>query len=408
MASALAASVDAEMGASTLDDRRPASALGDRGLVARAGLALILANVRYWSSVAPIVRGELRRWERRAKAIEDPELRALALEKLYGEGFHAEAGAMLATLAPRSYRRDAVEAIVALEVLFDYLDGLTERPAAQPIDDRERLYESFVAPFARPPSSPSGGDGYAEDLSQTVTSAFDRLPAAAAVAPQAHAVAQRLGQAQTRMHAAHELGLDQVERWARDQASTTDLGWRELLAGAASSVLVLHALIAAAADTTTTSAGALDIENAYLPMSTLLTLIDGLVDHGRDDDASTGSPLGYIDVYSSSEELSAALITTSDLARSAASRLRPVAHHSMMLFAVVAYYTTAPGAHSEFARPTCERLQERLRPGIGPALLVMRAWRLAKRLRKRNYRRSPVIRGLASSLGKSSGIGGAQ
>jgi tetraprenyl-beta-curcumene synthase len=404
------------MGASTLRDRQPVGAIDDRGLVARAGLALILANVRYWSSVAPIVRGELRRWERRAKAIEDPELRALALEKLCGEGFHAEAGAMLATLAPRSYRRDAVEAIVALEVLFDYLDGLTERPAAQPIDDRERLYESFVAPFARPPSSPSGGDGYAEDLSQTVTSAFDRLPAAAAVAPQAHAVAQRLGQAQTRMHAAHELGLDQVERWARDQASTTDLGWRELLAGAASSVLVLHALIAAAADTTTTSAGALDIENAYLPMSTLLTLIDGLVDHEQDTRAGGGTSgagdlgsggLGYLSFYDGSEELSETLTAAAQRAARQVRALPNRPHHAMTLVGVVAYYTSAPGASGELAAPIVKRLQRQLQPLIFPTLWVMRLWRLAKRLRAGN-RRASRGRGLASSLGKSRGIGGVQ
>jgi tetraprenyl-beta-curcumene synthase len=127
--------VDAEVGTATLGDRR---------FVARAGMALVLANVRYWSTVAPVVRSQLRRWELRAQAIEDPELRALALEKLRGEGFHAEAAAMLATLAPRSYRRDVAEAIVALELLFDYLDGLTERPLDNPLEDGEVLFGALV------------------------------------------------------------------------------------------------------------------------------------------------------------------------------------------------------------------------------------------------------------------------
>ena len=86
------------------------------------------------------MRRELRRWEQRALAIEDPALRALALEKLRGEGFHAEAAAMLATLAPRCHRQDVVEAIVALELLFDYLDGLTERPSGDPLGEGERLF----------------------------------------------------------------------------------------------------------------------------------------------------------------------------------------------------------------------------------------------------------------------------
>jgi tetraprenyl-beta-curcumene synthase len=369
-------------------------------LTLRTTGALAAANARYWTTVAPTLNDHLRRWRARACAIEDSQLRSVALAKLDAESFHAQAAGMLATLAPRAHRTSVVEAIVALEVLFDYLDGVTERTAAQPITDRERLYEPFAAPFADPQSSPSSGHDYAEELSRTVLSAFRRLPAAAAVAPVAHAVALRLGAAQTRMHASRELGLDQVEHWAQSQTSSTDLGWRELLAGAASSVLVLHTLIAAAADASTTPETAADIENAYLPMSALLALIDGLVDHDRDAATSTAAQAGYIDVYSTSEELSAALITTTDSALSAASRLRPVAHHTMMVFAVVAYYTTAPGADSAFARPACQRLQNHLRPGIGPALLVMRAWRLGKRLRGSQHRSSSSA-GLTPALGQS-------
>ena len=46
------------------------SALVDRQLLARALLALATANVRYWPSVWPLARAQLRRWELRARAIE--------------------------------------------------------------------------------------------------------------------------------------------------------------------------------------------------------------------------------------------------------------------------------------------------------------------------------------------------
>lgn len=365
--------------------------------------ALLTANARYWTTVAPVVRRELRRWLARANAIDDPGLRTLALAKLRDESFHAQAGAMAATIAPRTHRDDSTTAIVALEVLFDYLDGVTERAAAGPLRQRESLYRAFAAPFSAAANTETNCDEYAEQLSRTVADALANLPAATAIGPVAHRIAQRLGRAQTRMHAVDDIGADQLERWARNQARSTDLDWREVLAGAASSVLVLHALIAAAAHPTTTLTDAVNIESAYLPMSTLLTLIDGLVDHERDAATATRGQLGYIDLYTSSDELCEALITASDLARSRATRLRPLAHHAMMLFAAVAYYTTAPGARSTFARPTCERLQDHLRPGIGPALLVMRAWRLAKRVRNR---RSQAIGELASSVGKSRRIGG--
>lgn len=107
---------------------------------ARVLAAFALANARYWLCVAGQVRGQMRHWEARAQAIGDPELRALALEKLHAEGFNAEAAAMAATIAPRATRAHAVRAIVALELLYDYLDGLSERPHADPLGEGERLY----------------------------------------------------------------------------------------------------------------------------------------------------------------------------------------------------------------------------------------------------------------------------
>jgi hypothetical protein len=53
----------------------------------------------------------------------------------------------------------------------------------------------------------------------------------------------------------------------------------------------------------------------------------------------------------------------------------------MTLAGVVAYYTSAPAARSEIARPIAEQLQAQLGPLIIPTLAVMRTWRLAKRVR---------------------------
>ena len=56
-------------------------------------------------------------------------------------------------------------------------------------------------------------------------------------------------------------------------------------------------------------------------------------------------------------------------------------HHLMVLVGVVAYYTSAPGANSELAAPIVKPLQRQLAPLIFPTLALMRAWRLAKRVR---------------------------
>jgi tetraprenyl-beta-curcumene synthase len=341
----------------------------------------MVANARYWTTVAPIVRGELRRWLERASEIEDPEVRSLALVKLDGERFNAEAGAMLATFAPRANRRDAVEAIVALQVLFDLLDGMTERPMRDPLGDGERLFAAFtgaLSPHPRRVSQSSGDGGYLQELSDAASSALARLPACGSVIEVAAASAQRAAQAQIRMHAAQRLGIGQLQSWAHEQAHGTGLQWRELLAGAASSVLSVHALIAAAADARTTPARAVQIEHTYLSICVLLTLLDGVVDQERDE--RTGE-LGYVALYDDRALLAQALGQATRRAAAQARELSDGAHHLMMLAGVIAYYTSTEGARGELARPLVAQLHRDLAPLIAPTLMFMRMWRLAKRSR---------------------------
>ncbi len=196
--------------------------IGSRGKRPPAGgfealVALAFANARYWLTVAGQVRRQLRHWERRAQAIEDPELRVLALSKLAAEGFNAEAAAVAATLAPRANRGHAVQAIVALELLFDYLDGLTERPLDDPLGEGERLYAAFMSaidPSAETPAAdphPPDADGYLQELATTVRLAIAQLPANETIAPVARRCAARSAQAQIRMHATPLLGTTQLK-----------------------------------------------------------------------------------------------------------------------------------------------------------------------------------------------------
>jgi hypothetical protein len=353
----------------------------DRRLLTRTSLALLLANVRYWTSVAPVVRTELRRWRTCAEAIEDAELRSLAFSKLRQESFHADAAAMLATPAPRAHRRSVVEAIVALELLFDYLDGLTERPSSDPLGDGERLFGTLlaaVAPTVPGWREPSAANGYPEMLSQAVALALARLPAAAAIAGPAARTASRSAQAQIRIHAVPQIGTAQLEEWATLEPRTSELGWRELAAGAGSSVLVLHALIAAAANPRTTVEQAMQIERAYLSTCVMLTLLDGLVDYEQDLDRGGSQGPGYIGLYEDREQLTELLCRSARRALLQARALSNGAHHVMLLTGVVAYYSTAPGAGSESAKPVVARLKRELAPLISPTLALMRTWRSVK------------------------------
>jgi tetraprenyl-beta-curcumene synthase len=362
------------------------SAFGDRRLLVRAGVSLALANARFWPKVAPLASGELERWEHRARTIEDPVLQSLALEKLREERFNAEVAATLATLASKDHRRSVVEAIVAYEVMYDYLDGLTERPTADPLRDGREIYQAFTDAIT-PGQSAVGGyyisraaddSGYLTELVAVVREALARLPATAAIAPAAGRAASRCAEAQIRAHAVPALGTTQLEQWASSEAANTPLGWQEFLAGAASSVLAVHALIAAAADERTTLEEAGEIDATYLSICALSTMLDSLVDYQRDVRAGQ---VGYIRYYDDHDVLARDLADAARRAIEHAAPLRNGAHHVMTLVGVAAYYISAPTANGDFARPVIRQVRRELKPLITPTLAVMSTWRTAKRAR---------------------------
>jgi len=348
--------------------------------------ALMGANARFWPLVLPDVRRELRGWERRARAIPAGALRAQALAKLRGERFNAEVAATLATLAAPSRRHATVEAIVALEVMYDYLDGLGEQPVPDPLANGRELYAAFADAFAPagPPRDhcrhqPRRDDGgYLAALALACRHGLWALPAAPAVAPVAAAVAARCGEAQTRTHATRRLGPGQLRRWAQAQPETTagSLGWPEVAAGAAASVLAVHALIAAAADPSTTAADARRIAAAYLPTSALTTLLDSFVD--ADADRASGSH-AFLAYYGSDAEVAERLGALARLAVAGARELPHAPHHLTTVAGAVAFYLSDPALDSARGRRLTAEMAGELRPLLTPTLAIFRAWRRAKR-----------------------------
>jgi tetraprenyl-beta-curcumene synthase len=360
--------------------------LDETQLTIRAGAALVSANVRYWSGIAPQVRRELRRWSERAGAIPDPRLRAIATDKLRAEHFNAQVAATLATTVPRRHRDRAVQAIVALEVLYDYLDGLTETPATDPLRDRAHAYREFAAIFdEHPPASdanekPYASDGgYAHALSSVARDAIATLPSASAVASAGRHAAERCAAAQVHVHATTQLGAGQLEQWARERAAIEQRrDWREYLAGAVASVLAVHALIAAAGNDAVSEAQAHAIDAVYLSISALSTVLDSLIDYERD--VRAGDPW-LVRLHGDPSALGATLPDLAERAVEQVRRLPGNAHHLMTLSGVVAYYSSAPEARRGAARRSVPELHRELRPIVFPALAVMRIWRLAKKAR---------------------------
>jgi len=361
------------------------SAFGDRRLAASAGAALLVANLRFWPRIAPLVTKQLSRWEQKAHAIKAPTLNALALQKLREEHFNAQVAATLATTAPAEHRHAVIEAIVAYEVIYDYLDGLTEQPSIPSLAHAQRAYHAFTD--AIKPNSETPGDyytglgltdsGYLAQLVTTTQDALITLPSWPAVTDTAIAAARRCAEAQAR---AHTTATASLQTWAQRQARQTQVAWREFLAGAASSVLAVHALIATAAQPHVTHREAACIDSTYLSICAISTLLDGLVDYDRDLQAGQ---VGYLSHYHDSQQIAHGLADAAQHAIDHARDLPHPGHHLMTLVGVAAYYMSAPTANTEPARTITRELHHKLSPLITPTLTIMRAWRAAKRATRR-------------------------
>lgn len=374
----------------------------------RALLALAGANARYWTTVAPLAWRELRRWRARAELIDDAALRAHALAKLHEDDGNVKTTVTLATLAPLRHRRCVVQAIVSLQVMYDYLDAVTEERFADGAACGDALFRAFDAAFSAEAVTdyyrghPRRDDsGYLDALAATCREAQALLPQLRAVASLAAAIAAHSGRAQELSHRAAEGEIAPLARWAQDEAaaaapataavpaaaataprhagaappSTTPAGglaWWELAAGSAASILAVHALFAVAGDPRTTARDAVRTAHAYRLAATLTTLLDSLVDHERDVARGDHS---YVAYYASAAVAAERIATIARRTSEAALGLRRAPHHLMTVAGIAAFYLSAAGARSAFALPATVRVTAELRPLIVPILWIFRTWR---------------------------------
>jgi tetraprenyl-beta-curcumene synthase len=342
--------------------------------------ALVGAHARYWSTVAPRVRRELRRWYDHAERIRDPILRAHAADKLRDERANTEVIATLYTLSPRGHRKAAVAAAVALQVMYDYLDAVNEQLVDDPLLDGRQLFRSFavaLTPGEMPVDyylhHPQNDDsGYLDALVDSCRESLAELPSIATVLPVARDAVARFSEAQTRSHAVPIVGASQLEHWAGQNADAADLLWWEWAGGAAASILGVHALLSAAADVRTTSFHAVDIDRAYLLSSTLTTMLDSLIDDERD---ATDREHRYIAYYPSTDLAACRIAAIARRAVAAARELPHAAHHAMTVAGIAAFYLSDPDANVGSKCVVAARVTEELKPIIVPILGTFRLWR---------------------------------
>lgn len=357
--------------------------------ILRCGRALIdaLTLTRtlacYWLTIFPLARRELHRWQLRAEAIPDPLLREIASHTIAHEGLNAEGAALFATLAPAIRRPAATRLLVAFQVMYDYLDALTEQPSPSPLRSSRQLHRALLAALSETTAPegyfayhPLGDDGgYLAELAASCRTILLQLPSARAVAPEAVRAAARSAEGQSQSHAAALSAEHELIEWATQATPAgLDLRWWETAAAAESS-LVIHALLASAAQRDLTAADAAGIADAYWPwIAGLNALLDDLIDTAEDAAEGTHS---YIVRYTTPAERAQRLAGMAAEASKASTRLRRRRRHTVIFAAMTSYYLAAPQASSLEVLPTTRLVTSAVDTNLRPLLAMLRARRRA-------------------------------
>jgi tetraprenyl-beta-curcumene synthase len=348
-----------------------------------------LAGGRYWLSVYPHVRRELRRWRSRAAQIPDPALRHLALLTLREERGNLRGAAAFAVLAPRGQRANVVRAVVAFQAIYDYADTLAEQPSADAARNGEQLHRALLGAldlradrgdcdyYAFSQFSEDGG--YLGDLVEAWGAAWAALPAHAVFGSTVIRAIERMVAFQSFNHEGHDARDDQTGKqdrwsalaaWSEVQAPPgSRLRWWETAAGGASS-LTVFALIAAAAEPRASTEGAAEIEQVYFPwIGALHLLLDSLIDQRSDMQADRNS---LVEHYVSPRELADRLNAIAIEALHLAKTLPRGSEHALIFAAMVSFYLAQPQASFADAAPARAALLATLGERGALAMPVMR------------------------------------
>lgn len=345
----------------------------------------ILAARRYWHEVFPRARMELRGWRRRAGAIPDGRLRALALTVQRTKASNIEGAAAFAAFATCPHGHLVVRAQVCFQAIYDYADSLAESQWRAPALNARQLHLALLAAVDRAHrgidhyahSESSEDAGYVQALVDSCVAALETLPSRRAVAGEAVCFAQRIVAYQTLNLAAGQGTQRGLARWAtRRTPAGCGLRWWEVAASAGSS-LGVFALIALASHGPLARAEALAVQDAYFPwIGSLHSLLDSLVDHAEDAAAGQANLVAH---YEDRQEACERVAAIAAQAARRAGQLPRADWHTVVLGGMVGSYLSTPEAAAPTARLVARRVTAAVGGAAPAAMVVFGARRLAIR-----------------------------
>ena len=341
-------------------------------------LAAATARELLWGLRA--VSREVGRWRALAATIPDQSLRDDALRAIHRKRANIDGAALFWTL-PQRRDTNLLRALVAFEVLADFLDCASERGAHLGIANGLCMHRALQDAFSL--TTPAndyyrhhyceGDGGYTALLIATCRQTCAWLPSF-------HVVSRHINHAASLMEVLalnHETDSSSRDRmllaWAKahfDQAS--DIAWFEWCGGA-SAWLTIFALLALAANPESSTAEAKAVCDAYLWVSLAGTMLDSYVDAVEDTAEGAHSYIGH---YPNRQ---AAIERVIQLVRRAHTEIAPLpdAHrHAVIVICMVAMYLSKDSARTREARMGTEKIVC-ANGNLGRLLIhVLRAWRI--------------------------------
>jgi tetraprenyl-beta-curcumene synthase len=328
----------------------------------------------------PTVAHETRSWRTRAAQIPDPAIREDALSAIAHKRGHIDGAALFWTI-PRIRCPDLLRLLVAYQIMWDFLDEVSERGAVAGETNGRQLHLALVDAFDHHqlvhdhyrwhPWREDGG--YLRALVETSGESYNRLPSHAAVGELVTRDARRAG-VQAINH-----DLDPVKRslslrnWAlRELPCEPEASWYEL-AGAASAGLSIYALLALSAE----MADDADIDHvyrAYFPwISAVTTMLDSYVDEAED---TANGDHAYIGYYPTPELVVPGIARLVRLGLDATRSLPKAERHRVIVACMIALHLSRNSARTAALKTSTRRLAA---SGGSLTLLlvpVLRLWRI--------------------------------
>jgi tetraprenyl-beta-curcumene synthase len=330
----------------------------------------------------PAVAREEQRWRTLARAIPDRAIREDALSALCDKRGQTDGAALFSTL-PRDRNPSLLRLLVAYQIIWDFLDSVSERGAGAGQANGRQLHLALIDALdpARPISdyyrhNPWRQDGgYLNALVNVCRENCARLPSYERVRDLVVEEASR-AQVLAINHDPDPSRRDTLlEAWAsREFPSKHEASWFEL-SGASSAGLTIFALLALASEPTCSEREITLARRAYFPWtSALAAMLDSYVD--QTEDAANGDH-SYIAHYPTPELASKHICLMVRRCLREARSLENSEKHILIVTSMVAMYLSKDSALTPAMRERTTHILDAggsLTRALHP---ILRLWRIA-------------------------------